>query len=87
MITFLIGLVILAVGSVFYSRLCVKAFGPDDRKTPAFTKEDGVDYVPMRVTPTSISVAPNSPTPRDQVSTMDGPRISPASNAPTTCGS
>ena len=48
MITFLIGLVILAVGSVFYSRLCVKVFGPDDRKTPAFTKEDGVDYVPMK---------------------------------------
>ena len=27
---------------------CEKVFGPDDRKTPAYTKEDGVDFVPMR---------------------------------------
>ena len=45
--TFIIGLVILVVGGFLYGGLCQKVFGPDDRKTPAFTKQDGVDYVPM----------------------------------------
>lgn len=48
MVTFIIGLVILFVGAFFYSKLCEKVFGPDDRKTPAYTKQDGVDYVPMK---------------------------------------
>ncbi len=47
MITFFIGLAILIVGAFFYGKLCERVFGPDDRKTPAYTKEDGVDYVPM----------------------------------------
>ncbi len=45
--TFIVGLVILFAGGFFYGGLCQKVFGPDDRKTPAFTKSDGVDYVPM----------------------------------------
>ncbi len=45
--TFIIGLVILFVGGALYGALCQKVFGPDDRKTPAYTKEDGVDFVPM----------------------------------------
>ena len=48
MLTFIIGLVILIGGAALYGRFCEKVFGPDDRKTPAYTKEDGVDYVPMR---------------------------------------
>ena len=48
MTTFIIGLVILIGGAALYGRFCEKVFGPDDRKTPAYTKEDGVDYVPMR---------------------------------------
>lgn len=48
MLTFLIGLVILVVGGALYGKFCEKVFGPDDRKTPAYTKEDGVDYVPMK---------------------------------------
>ncbi|MEG1988149.1 MAG: carbon starvation CstA family protein [Oscillibacter sp.] len=48
MATFLIGLVILVVGAIIYGRFCEKIFGPDDRATPATTKEDGVDYVPMK---------------------------------------
>ena len=48
MATFIIGLVILIGGAALYGRFCEKVFGPDDRKTPAYTKEDGVDYVPMR---------------------------------------
>ena len=48
MLTFIIGLVILFAGAFFYSKFCEKVFGPDDRKTPAYTKQDGVDYVPMK---------------------------------------
>lgn len=47
MFTFLIGLAILFVGALSYGKFCEKCFGPDDRKTPAVAKEDGVDYVPM----------------------------------------
>ncbi len=47
MATFLIGLGILILGGFIYGHLCEKVFGPDDRKTPAITKQDGVDYVPM----------------------------------------
>lgn len=48
MATFLIGLVILVVGGALYGKFCERIFGPDDRKTPAYTKQDGVDYVPMK---------------------------------------
>ena len=48
MVTFIIGLAILFVGAALYSKLCEHVFGPDDRQTPAYTKQDGVDYVPMR---------------------------------------
>lgn len=30
-----------------YGRLMERVFGPDDRKTPALTKADGVDYIPL----------------------------------------
>ncbi len=45
--TFIIGLIILIGGGTVYGHFCEKVFGPDDRETPAITKEDGVDYVPM----------------------------------------
>ena len=48
MITFIIGLVILIGGAALYGKFCEHVFGPDDRKTPAYTKQDGLDYVPMR---------------------------------------
>ena len=48
MITFIIGLVILFVGGALYGKLCETVFGPDDRETPAYAKQDGVDYVPMK---------------------------------------
>lgn len=47
MTTFIIGLIILAVGGYFYGKFCEKVFGPDDRTTPAIKKADGVDYVGM----------------------------------------
>ena len=48
MATFLIGLVILIAGAAVYGKFCEKVFGPDDRQTPAYTKQDGVDYVPIK---------------------------------------
>ncbi len=48
MITLVIGLVILIGGGLLYGKLCEKVFAPDDRKTPAYANEDGVDYVPMK---------------------------------------
>ena len=48
MITFIIGLVILIAGGIIYGSFCEKIFQPDDRPTPAYTKEDGVDFVPMK---------------------------------------
>lgn len=47
MATFIIGLIILGLGYVFYSRYIEHIFAPDDRKTPAVELNDGVDYVPM----------------------------------------
>lgn len=46
--TFVIGLVILVAGGAFYGKFCERIFRPDDRETPAFAKQDGVDYVPMK---------------------------------------
>ena len=48
MATFLIGLVILFGGAAVYGRFCEKVFGPDGRETPAYSKQDGVDYIPMK---------------------------------------
>jgi len=47
MITFLIGLLILIVGYIFYSQYVEKQFSPDDRKTPATANYDGVDFLPL----------------------------------------
>ncbi len=48
MITFIIALVLLVVGFFTYGVLVEKVFGVEpDRKTPALTKTDGVDFVPM----------------------------------------
>ncbi len=47
MITFLAGIVILILGYIFYSKYVEKQFGPDDRKTPAEEKYDGLDFVPL----------------------------------------
>lgn len=48
MFTFLGGLLILLSGYLFYSKYVEKQFGVDgDNKTPAYTLNDGVDYIPM----------------------------------------
>ena len=48
MISLLISFAVLIIAYHTYSKVVVKAFGPDDRKTPAIALEDGVDYVPMK---------------------------------------
>lgn len=48
MITFIIGLALLAVGGAVYGKVCEKVFRPDDRETPAVRINDGMDYVPMK---------------------------------------
>ena len=48
MITFTIALLVLIGGYFVYGKFVEKVFGLDpSRKTPAFTKQDGVDYIPM----------------------------------------
>ena len=45
MLTFILSLIALLLGFVFYSRVAERVFGPDDRDTPAIRKADGVDYI------------------------------------------
>ena len=47
MITFILCVALLLVGYLIYGKYVTKVFGPDDRQTPAYAMEDGVDYVPM----------------------------------------
>ena len=47
MVTFTIALLILIAGYFIYGSYVNKVFGPDDRRTPALTKADGVDFIPM----------------------------------------
>ncbi|MBR5783537.1 MAG: carbon starvation protein A [Bacteroidales bacterium] len=49
MITFILSIVLLLAGYFFYSKLVSKIFGVDaSRPTPAYTKQDGIDYIPMK---------------------------------------
>ena len=48
MFSFLVSLLALVAGYFIYGRVVEKVFGVDSsRKTPAITKADGVDYIPM----------------------------------------
>jgi carbon starvation protein CstA len=47
MITFTVALLVLLGGYFIYGRYVDRVFGPDDRKTPAITKADGVDFIPL----------------------------------------
>ena len=47
MITFLLSIVALIAGYLFYGRFVEHIFAPDDRPTPATTCADGIDYVAM----------------------------------------
>jgi len=48
MLSFIGGVVLLVLGYFVYGKFIENLFGVDEnRKTPAFTMQDGVDYVPM----------------------------------------
>ena len=47
MITFILGLIALVVGGMFYGGFCEKVMRVTDGKTPAETLRDNVDFVPM----------------------------------------
>ncbi|MEE0889926.1 MAG: carbon starvation CstA family protein, partial [Bacteroidales bacterium] len=48
MITFLVCLAVLVIGYFVYGKYVERVFKPDyNRKTPAITMQDGVDYIPM----------------------------------------
>ncbi len=49
MTTFVFALILLACGYFFYGRFAERIFGADPyRKTPCYTSQDGVDYIPMK---------------------------------------
>ena len=47
MISLILSFAVLVLGYFVYGRVVEKVFAPDERKTPAFTKQDGVDFLPM----------------------------------------
>lgn len=47
MISFSLALILLIGGYLIYGAYVDRIFGPDDRKTPALTIADGVDYIPL----------------------------------------
>ena len=55
MITFLLSFVALILGYVFYGRYVEKVFGANEnRPTPAYAKQDGVDFVPIKTNKNSL---------------------------------
>ena len=47
MISLILSFAVLIIGYIVYGSIVEKVFAPDDRKTPAYTKQDGVDFIPM----------------------------------------
>ena len=45
MISFTLSLLALILGYILYGRFVEKVFGPDNRKTPAIAKADGLDFI------------------------------------------
>ena len=47
MITFLTAFALLIIGYIVYGGAIQKVFSPTNKPTPAFTKTDGVDFMPL----------------------------------------
>ncbi|MBQ2633043.1 MAG: carbon starvation protein A [Oscillospiraceae bacterium] len=47
MISLILSFAVLIVGYLVYGRVVETVFGPDDRETAAYRRQDGVDFVPM----------------------------------------
>lgn len=54
MFSYLLCVVVLIVGYIFYETFVEKIFGPDDRTTTTISVNDGVDYVPMKIWKVSL---------------------------------
>jgi carbon starvation protein CstA len=54
MTTFFLGLLILIVGGMLYGSFVEKILRPDNRIVPAYSKSDGVDFVPMKTWKNSL---------------------------------
>ena len=48
MVSLFISFAVLIIGYLVYGRVTEKIFAPDGRQTPAITRKDGVDFVPMK---------------------------------------
>ena len=48
MISLICSFAVLIIGYFTYGKVVEKAFSPDDRETPAFRINDGVDFMPMK---------------------------------------
>lgn len=47
MITFFLAVLALIAGYMFYGKFVERVFAPDNRRTPAMSMTDGVDYIPL----------------------------------------
>ncbi len=47
MISLILSFLVLVLGYFVYGVVVEKTFHPDDRQTPAYARQDGVDYIPM----------------------------------------
>ena len=48
MVSFFLSVLALILGYLFYGKLVERVFGPDPlRATPATTRADGIDYIPL----------------------------------------
>lgn len=47
MISLILSFAVLIAGYLIYGRVVEGVFAPDERKTPAYTRNDGVDFLPM----------------------------------------
>jgi len=55
MITFIVALIILVVGYMFYGKYIERLFGADETlTTPAYRKQDNVDFIPMKSSKTYL---------------------------------
>ena len=47
MTLFILGIILLVFGYFTYGALVERVLGPDDRQTPAYAHQDGIDFIPL----------------------------------------
>ena len=47
MVSLILSFAVLIAGYIVYGRFVESVFAPDGRETPAYTRNDGVDFMPM----------------------------------------